>query len=158
MSLAASLAQRALDLDRKTFGNRSVEGARALELLAELARDRGQYAQAEPLLSSLITSKRKSLGENNPQVAGLMEELGECFYWEAKDDQAIEILRRTLAIDKQNGPNFGMGARNFLALTLERKGEYEEASASLGGGGRNRPAQVRRDQSGICHFAAQSWK
>lgn len=124
---AQALGQRSFDLDRKTFGAGSEEGAKAQELLAELARDKGQYGKAEPLLASLIAGKRKSLGETSPEVARLMGELGECFYWEAKDDQAIGILRQTLAIDRQNGPDFGVGTRNYLALTLERKGQFEEA-------------------------------
>ncbi len=124
---AQDLAQRSLDLYRKTYGADSAESAKAIELLAELARDKGDYAKAEPLLSGLIAAKRQSLGAAHPEVAALMAELGECFYWEAKDDQAIELLRRTLAIDRSNGPNFGLGTRLYLALTLERKGDYEEA-------------------------------
>lgn len=124
---AQSLAQRSLDLYRKTNGADSAEGAKAVELLAELARDKGEYARAEPLLSGLIATKSRTLGATHPDVASLMAELGECFYWEAKDDQAMDILRRALAIDRQNGANYGLGSRLYLALTLERKGQYEEA-------------------------------
>ncbi len=128
---AQILAQRAFALDSQTFRTDSGEGLKALELLAELDRDKGQYAHAEPLLAHLIGRKRKSLGETHPEVAQAMDELGECFYWEAKDDQAIDILRRALLIDRQNGPNFGIGTREYLALVLERKGSYEEASSLL---------------------------
>ena len=128
---AQDLAQRSLDLERKTVGEGSAEAAKSLELLAEIARDKGEYAKAEPLLTSLITRKQRTLGPSSPEIAGLMGELGECFYWEAKDDQAIDILRRTLAIDKANGPDYGAGTRNYLALTLERKGNYDEARRLL---------------------------
>jgi serine/threonine-protein kinase len=120
---AQTLAQQSVDLQRKNH----LDAAKSVELLAELARDKGQYATAEPLLASLIADKRRTLGETNTEVARLMGELGECFYWEAKDDQATELLRRTLAIDRKNGPNYGASTRNYLALTLERKGEFEEA-------------------------------
>jgi serine/threonine-protein kinase len=119
---AQSLAQRSIALDPK-----NPDKPKTLELLAELARDKGQYATAEPLLASLINTKSKTLGATNPEVAGLMGELGECFYWEAKDDQALDILRRTLAIDQKNGPLYGESTRNYLALVLERKGDYDEA-------------------------------
>jgi len=144
---AQDLAQRAFDLQSKMLGAGSAEAAQSLELLAEIARDKGEYAKAEPLLSSLIAQKRPKLGDTHPEIAALMGELGECFYWEAKDDQALDILRRTLAIDKKNGPNYGAGTRNYLALTLERKGDYEEArhlleeAVDIGGRttGRNTP-------------------
>ena len=44
-------AQRALRLNQASFGANSPQARDSIELLAELDRDRGQYDQAEPLLS-----------------------------------------------------------------------------------------------------------
>jgi tetratricopeptide (TPR) repeat protein len=96
-----------------------------------LSRDKGQYSEAEPILTKLAAIRRKTLGENNPSVARTLGELGECFYWEAKDDQAISILRQALEIDRRAGPDYGAGDRNYLALTLERKGDFDEAQQLL---------------------------
>jgi tetratricopeptide (TPR) repeat protein len=41
------------------------------------------------------------------------------------------LLRQTLAIDRKNGPDYGDDTRNYLALTLKRKGDFEEARQLL---------------------------
>jgi eukaryotic-like serine/threonine-protein kinase len=128
---ASSLARRSYDLANKTLGEKDSETQNDLELLAELSRDKGQYSEAEPILTKLAAIRRKTLGENNPLVARTLGELGECFYWEAKDDQAISILQQALAIDKRAGPDYGAGDRNYLALALERKGDFDEARQFL---------------------------
>jgi serine/threonine-protein kinase len=128
---AEPLSARAVELDRRAFGERSPETVKAEELLAELYRDQGEYGQAESLLTKVLESKRAALGGTNPEVAAVMSELGECFYWQSKDDQALSLLRRTLAIDRANGPDYGAGTRNYLALALERKGDFDEARLLL---------------------------
>jgi len=125
------LARRSLDLDSKAFGDKSPETLKSMDLLAELYRDKGQYSQAEPLLSKVLDAKRAASGAESPEAAHVMGELGECFYWESKDDAAISLLRQTLAIDRKNGPDYGASTRNYLALTLERKGEFDEARRLL---------------------------
>jgi tetratricopeptide (TPR) repeat protein len=118
-----TLAQKSLQL--------SPDSMQTVELLAELDRDAGRYAQAEPLLQKVLKSKRTAFGAASPEVAAVMGELGECYYWEAKDDEAISLLRETLAIDRKNGPDYGAEIRNYLALTLERKGDLDEARGLL---------------------------
>ena len=126
-----SLAQKSLQLNTAVLGSTSPETVQTVELLAELYRDKGQYAEAEPLLQKVLASKRAAFGASSTEAAVVMGELGECFYWEAKDDQALSLLRETLAIDRSNGPNYGASTRNYLALTLERKGEFDEARRLL---------------------------
>jgi tetratricopeptide (TPR) repeat protein len=118
-----TLAQKSLQL--------SPDSVQTVELLAELDRDGGRYAQAEPLLRKVLESKRATFGAASPEAAAVMGELGECYYWEAKDDQAISLLRETLAINRKNGPDYGAEIRNYLALTLERKGDLDEARRLL---------------------------
>ena len=125
------LARQLVQLDGKTFGAASPETLRAVELLAELYRDQGHYAEAEPLLSRVLAWKRAAFGATSPEAAGVMGELGECFYWQAKDDQALTLLNQTLAIDRKNGPDYGASTRNYLALTLERKGDFDQARRLL---------------------------
>lgn len=106
-------------------------GIETVELLAELARDRGEYQKAEPLLKRVIAAKAAHFGPVSKETAAVMAELGECYYWEAKDDDAIALLRKTLAIERANGPDYGAPTRNYLALTLERKGNLDEAQRLL---------------------------
>jgi len=60
-------------------------------------------------------------------VASALSGLGECLYLEAKDQEAEPILREGLAMYRRNGPNVGSENRSYLALLLERKGQYTEA-------------------------------
>ena len=122
-----ALARRSLELNGGMNRGSGPENSRTVELLAELYRDKGEYAQAEPLLDRVLDWKSASFGKSSPQAAAVMGEIGECFYWEAKDDQAIALLRETLAIDRKNGPDYGASTRNYLALTLERRGDFDEA-------------------------------
>ncbi len=124
-------AQRSLKIAEPAFGAGSQETLPPVELLAELYRDKGRYAQAEPLLAKVLKAKQAAFGTTSPEAARVMAELAECFYWEAKDDQAMSLLRKTLAIDRANGPDYGAPTRNYLALTLERKGEFDEARQLL---------------------------
>jgi serine/threonine-protein kinase len=118
-----SLAEKSLRADPKNI--------QTVELLAELDRDKAQYDKAESLLQRVIDARTAAFGPNSPQTASAMAELGECFYWQAKDDQAIALLRKTLAIERANGPDYGADTRNYLALTLERKGDLDEARQLL---------------------------
>lgn len=125
------LAQQSLTLAKASQGDDSPEARQSTELLAELDRDAGRYAEAEPLFHQLIASRRKQFPRGDPESARLMAELGECLYWQAKDDDAISLLRETLAMDRKNGPDYGADTRNYLALALERKGSFEEAHQLL---------------------------
>lgn len=121
--LAQQVAQKSFAIDRTQDDT--------LELMAELERDKGRYAKAEPLLRQLVDRRTRSLGPNALLVAGAMGELGECLYWEAKDDEAIATLRKALAIYQHIGPDTGPEVRVYLALALERKGGFLEAAKLL---------------------------
>ena len=102
-----NLARRSVQLDGKTFGAASPETLRAVELLAELYRDQGHYAAGRAAAEQGASWKRAAFGATSPEAAGVMGELGECFYWQSKDDEALTLLLQTLAIDRKNGPDFG---------------------------------------------------
>ena len=128
---AEALAQRAYNLRSQTAGTDAASSAVALELLASSIRLRGQYQKAEPLFRRLVAIQRKARGEGHIEMAAALSGLGECLYLEAKDQEAEPILREALAIDRHNGPDFGSETRNYLALLVERKGEYPEAATLL---------------------------
>jgi tetratricopeptide (TPR) repeat protein len=60
--------------------------------------------------------------KRTPTDAGLLSNIGFCFYNQRKFDEAEQYLRRALTID----PNHQVATRN-LALTLAQKGQYEES-------------------------------
>jgi serine/threonine-protein kinase len=139
-----TLARRSLEVARKNLGPSSLEATASTELLAELYRDKGKYVEAEPLLRGLIASKTAALGAASPAVAQVMAELGECLYWEGKDGEARALLEKTLAIDRKNGPDYGADTRNYLALTLERSADYEQAHQLL-----EEAVEIQRRRRGV---------
>ena len=128
---AKSLARRAYDLKRATLGASNSSTGDSLFLYANLVRQKGAYAEAEPLFRELVALRARTEGKSDPAYATSLSALGECLYLEGKDAEAEPLLRKALAIYRRNGTDLGDDARNYLALLLERKGDYQEASLLL---------------------------
>jgi len=128
---ARTLAERSYKLKTAILGSSDAGTADTLFLLANLARLENEYAKAEPLFRELVAIRGKTAGESSLEYAASLSALGECLYLETKDAEAEPLLRKALAINRRNGPDFGTDSRNYLALLLERKGEYQEAAALL---------------------------
>jgi serine/threonine-protein kinase len=126
-----AIAKRAYDLEARLYGAGNPKLAAALELVAELDRDKARYKEAEPLLRQVVAMRRKTLRPTDLLLARSLAYQGNCLYEEDKDQEAEPILREALAAYRANGPDQGPDARNYLALLLERKGEYEEAQSLL---------------------------
>src|SRR5579871_2005161 len=128
---ALPMAQNAFQLNAKMHGPNSPEAASSLELLATLYRDEGKYMDAEPLFRQLADIRRKTSKPGDVKLAWSLAALGECLYLENKDAESEPALREALKMYRDNGPDVGSEARNYLALLLERKGRYPEAGALL---------------------------
>jgi tetratricopeptide (TPR) repeat protein len=128
---AKALAERAYRLKASILGTRDPSTGDSLFLFANIIRLQGQYAKAEPLFRDLAAMRKRQAGDASPAYATALNALGECLYLEAKDTEAEPLLLTALAVNRRNGPDFGADGRNYLALLLERKGEYQEAAALL---------------------------
>jgi len=128
---AKDLAEQSYRLRVKLLGQDTPETADALYLIADLTEQKGEYAKAEPLFRQLVALQKKTLGEKDVVYAGSLGALGECLYWEGKDAEAETVLRQALEIDRKHSGNDGGEVRNYLALVLERRGEYAEAGVLL---------------------------
>jgi eukaryotic-like serine/threonine-protein kinase len=128
---AESLFRRAYDLRTKTSGRNSAEAADSLDGLATTLRLESKYQQAEPLFRQSLTLRKKQFGNDNALVAQSMSNLGECLYWESRWAEAEPLLRKALATKRQLHDDSDNGTENFLALVLERKGDYQEAAQLL---------------------------
>ncbi len=128
---ALSLAERSYALQSKLNDGRNDQMAGILDLLAELYRDKAQYDKAEPLFRKLVDVRRKIDGNQSPAYALTLSNFGECLYDDSKDAEAEPLLREALAIYKQQGPDEGAPVRDYLALVLERKGNFQEAAQLL---------------------------
>lgn len=122
---AEPLLNRAYTLRKKSLGEGNTDAADTLWDWADAVRLQGKYQEAEPLFRQALAVREKKLGEHNAAVQASLAGLGECLYLENRDAEAEPILRRALALDHEL--NSDSGAREYLALLLERKGSYPEA-------------------------------
>ena len=128
---ALALAQRSYALQTKLTGGRNEQMAGVLDLVAELYRDKAQYDKAEPLFGKLVDVRRRIDGNQSAAYALTLSNFGECLYNDSKDSEAEPMLREALAIYKRQGPDAGTAVRDYLALVLERKGNFQEAAQLL---------------------------
>jgi serine/threonine-protein kinase len=128
---AASLGNEAYKLETKLYGPDDPRTAGALELIANNNRLIGHYAEAEPQFRKVVELRKKAAKPDDPAVADSLAALGECLFLLNRDAEAEPILRQSMALYRSISPTLGDGAANYLALLLERKGEYPEAATLL---------------------------
>ena len=127
---AKPLMERAYKM--RTLSGQTLDLATTADGLARIYRLGGNYEKAEPLFRQALAIRKKLAGADNHLVAESMSNLGECLYWEGHDVEAEQLLEQALAIERKADPDLEAAAtRNYLALELERKGNYDEASQLL---------------------------
>jgi serine/threonine-protein kinase len=128
---AQPLLERALKLAEESQGVASPIYADDLANLATNYRLNDRFAAAEPLFRRAVTLNQALYGQNSYSFAHSLSNLGECLYYEDKDSESEQLLRRALATERPLGDSLQDGTRNYLALTLERRGDYPEAATLL---------------------------
>lgn len=127
---AQPLLEKAADLARNSDGEKSAEYGDNLLALGTVYRLQGSYQRAEPLFRRAVEIREARQGQNSPGVAEALGALGEDLYLQDKNAEAETLLRRALAIERAHGDP-PSGTRSYLALVLERRGDYPEAAAVL---------------------------
>ena len=129
--------QESLELDeiqlshaKDTYGEESEQVAAALNNLALMHQNLGQFDKAESLYHQAIEITRKTIGEDHPSFAMRLNNLASLYwhmgrYEEAEPlyHQAIKITRKTIGEDH---PDFAIGLNNLAGL-YEDMGRYAEA-------------------------------
>ncbi len=69
--------------------------------LAELYRDQGRYADAEPLFKDALEKLEKSLGCSHPYVADVLENYAILLRKTSREGEAEEKKKRAAAIRKE---------------------------------------------------------
>jgi tetratricopeptide (TPR) repeat protein len=87
---------RAVKVDEKKLGAGHLDTAKDVLVLANLYRETGQYAKAEPLYQRVLKIREKTLGPNNSSVATTLDELA-AFYWEKGQPAKAEPLSQRAA-------------------------------------------------------------
>ena len=134
---AKPLLQRAYQLRRDLFGDGDLKTAESAEDLATTDRLQSEYSEAEKLFRESLATREKKLGRNDPLVAQSLSDLGDCLIQENREVEAEPVLRRALAIFRETNDPGGADTRGYLAMILQRAGNYSEA------------ASLRREQAEI---------
>ncbi len=72
--------------------------ANSLNNLAELYREQGKYAQAEPLYQRALAIVEKALGPDRPDVAQALENYADLLSRMGRDEGAAKLEARAQAI------------------------------------------------------------
>ena len=76
----------------------SQAGARTMWRLAEALRDRGRYAEAEPLARAAYAMSSRLVGTSNPQSAQMLNTLGMILHARGRQDEAAPMFLRATEI------------------------------------------------------------
>ena len=106
------------------------EAARMLNQAGYYLRERGQYAEAEPLYRRALAIVEKAVGPEHPNTAASLNNLAALYDSQGRYDEAEPLYRRALAIrEKARGPehpNTAASLNNLAELYLSQ-GRYAEA-------------------------------
>lgn len=108
----------------------SLESAASLSKLADSYCRRGLYSYAEVIIKDLVAMRQRTLGVDNPEIAGYLNNLADIY--RAKQDyaKAEPLYLRSLAIrEKSLGPNHLEVATSLRSLAdfYREQNRYQEA-------------------------------
>jgi len=95
-------------------------------------RERGQYAEAEPLLVRALSIREQQLGTEHLDTVASLHSLAVLYRWQGKYEQAETLYLQALSIYEQRlGPEHPGTASvlNDLAALYVRVGKYEQAES-----------------------------
>ncbi|TMC16968.1 MAG: tetratricopeptide repeat protein, partial [Chloroflexi bacterium] len=106
------------------------EAAHLFQKADHYLRERGQYADAEPLHQRALAIREQHLGAEHPDTASSLSNLALLYREQGKFEQAEPLYERALAIEDQHlgaeHPDTAMSLNN-LALLYWQQGKYEQA-------------------------------
>jgi serine/threonine-protein kinase len=108
-----------------------LQQAAGLDTKATLYRLKSDYKTAEPLFRRALAIRQHQLRASDPLIAHSLTSLGECLYLEQDDVEAESLLRAALLMRRAEHPDNADDVRNYLALLLERKGDFNEGAQLL---------------------------
>ena len=121
---AVKLLQRALEINRVTYGNSHEKIAISLNNLASALQAKGWLFEAEPLFMEALKIDEKHKGRNHSDVARDLFNLGQLFQQMGREDDVETLFHRSLQI---NVKNFGRNHTN-IAIILNSLGQHYQQS------------------------------
>lgn len=113
--LAATLAEKALQVAEENVGPMHLDVGASLNLLGSIYHAQGDYAKAEPLYKRSLAIREKTLGPEHPDVATVLEHLAALYRATNRAGEAEELERRAAApssslMDKHGRISQALGA------------------------------------------------
>ncbi|MBO0861734.1 MAG: CHAT domain-containing protein [Chloracidobacterium sp.] len=127
---ALTLAERALEIREKIQGAEHDDLAAAINLLAGIYTDRGEYVKAEPLYKRALDIREKTLGKDHPGIAESLNDMANLYLDQGKYGEAEPLFTRALGIEERAlGKDHPLTAYvlSNLALLYTDQGKYSEA-------------------------------
>ncbi|MEP6495799.1 MAG: tetratricopeptide repeat protein [bacterium] len=129
---AEALMRSSLAKTRATLGTDHLRASWAMDDLARLLVERGQYREAEQLSLAGLEIQRKAFGAQHPYVATYANLLVTVYVRTGRLAEAERLERRSIAtFERTFGPNHTVyaGALGDLSEILMARGRYDEAIA-----------------------------
>ena len=123
--------ERALELDRRVFGEKDPKTLNAMTHVGQIATDQGRYAEAEKILNQALELQRRVLGPEHRTTLNSMNVLGVVYYREAKYAQAEALLTQALEIQRRVlGPEHSNTLSTMTNLSDLYAGEGKPSQAA----------------------------
>ena len=130
-SIAESLDQRALAIDRQIYGAGHPQVSDDLGELAQLQVQWGHYAEAERYGRQALAISEAWYGKDHPATAEKMTTLASALYFEGKEGEAQDLLMHALPIQQRvygdMHPHVAYVLNSLGGLAIERK-DYKAAA------------------------------
>ena len=131
---AMTLAERAVKLARKRWGNQHPNVATSLNNLAGLYESQGRYGEAEPLYLQALDINRIALPDNHPRLASALNNLAQLYESQGRYGEAEPLYLQALDINRialpDNHPSLATDLNNLAGL-YRSQGRYQEALAQF---------------------------
>ena len=131
---AESLVSRALQIRRKTLGDRNVDTLKSANLLAGIYDDESRYPEAEKLYRETFALRRASLGPDAVDTLKTQRSLGSLLAEEGRYPEAEQTERDVIeAARRRFGPADALvrDALDNLAIDFAQEGKFAEAEKSF---------------------------
>jgi len=131
---ALALAERSLEIRRRTLGEDNADTAKSLQSLGHILTVSGKYKEAEPYLRRALDIDIRKLGANDSETAATQNLLGMLLYYQGRYDEAGPVLEASIATARRLGSDNGELAAlslNNLALVRRDQGRLAEAEQAF---------------------------
>jgi len=127
---SASLSRKALEMDRRLFGEQHPAVADLLNNLGAIEADRGNFPASESYYRQALAIVERWYGPDHPETAANLTALAQTLTPEGRPADAKALLERALAIQQHaNGPVRGTAGTtlNQLGILAFQQKNYDEA-------------------------------